>query len=337
MVPREHDRFHFGVRDGGSPPSYPGHDLGNAVAPETNVARLGVAEPGSGTGLARAGGASALDLAGPPRRNGWTYLSNAAIHPSNLLLLIGVMFLSLILWSGPVLFAGLGVEAAFLAVVPRCAFFRRSVDACLDEAERAVAQKAHEALVLQMGEAHRQELSKIEVLIGKIFTNAQRRHGVSLFATTDPLGMGRLTGSYIRLAIAHRACEESLAMTNRHVLEGTIRSLEAAESASPDRSRALLRRRLSIAYRRAECWARTRDNLESIGHQLATITELVYLMHQESLAPSGSAGVSAEVDRVLTDFEHGEGALRELADIGVDEGFEAHELAPDSAAIARRA
>jgi hypothetical protein len=325
MVPSEHDRFRFAVRDGGSAP-FIAHDLGAAVAPETN-----------GAGLARASGGSLLSSAGPARRNGWTYLSNAAIHPSNLLLLIGVMFLSLILWSGPVLLAGLGVEAAFLAVVPRCAFFRRSVDACLDEAERAAAQKAREALILQMGEAHRQELSKIEVLIGKTFTNAQRRHGLALLAAADPLGMGRLTGSYIRLAIAHRACEESLAMTNRHVLEGTIRSLEAAESASPERSRTLLRRRLSIAYRRAECWARTRDNLESIGHQLATITELVYLMHQESLAPSGSAGVSAEVDRVLTEFEHGEGALRELADIGAEDSFEIHEIVPDSAAMARRA
>src|SRR5262249_42134338 len=81
-------------------------------------------------------------------------------------------------------------------------------------------------LILQMGEAHRQELSKIEVLIGKTFTNAQRRHGLALLAAADPLGMGRLTGSYIRLAIAHRACEESLAMTNRPVLAGTLRSLD---------------------------------------------------------------------------------------------------------------
>jgi len=312
MVPREHDRFRFD-----------GISLGACVAPEANGAVLSrpsgdwVVAPGAGHG-----------------RTGWTYVSNAAIHPSNLLLLIGVMFLSLILWSGPVLLAGLGVEAAFLVVVPRCAFFRRGVDECLDEAERAADQKAREALILQMGEPHRQELIKIEALIGKTFANAHRRHGVLFLGAGDPASMNRLTGSYIRLAIAHRACEESLAMTNRHVLDGTIRSLETAEAAQPDRSRALLRRRLTIAYRRAECWTRTRDNLEAIGHQLATINELVHLMHQESLSPPAAAGVSVEVDQVLADFEHGEGALRELDDLGVEEAFEVHEIAGE--VMARR-
>ncbi len=341
MVPREHDRFRVGSQTRGA-----------GVAPETN-----------GAIVARAGGDWVLSN-GTSRRSGWTYLSNAAIHPSNLLLLIGVMFLSLILWSAPVLLAGLGVEAAFLVVVPRCAFFRRGVDACLDEADRAAEQKAREALILQMGEGHRQELCKIEALIGKTFANAQRRaslgswppsvNGMTLLVASDPLGIGKLTQSYIRLAIAHRACEESLAMTNRHVLEGTIRSLEATESAlgevdaapeisayapptGGERSRKLVQRRLSIAYRRAACWARTRENLEAIGHQLATITELVHLMHQESLLPSGSSGVSADVDRVLADFEHGEGALRELADIGMEDVLEVSEIQEDAAPLARRA
>jgi hypothetical protein len=317
MVPREHDRFRFD-----------GHGLGAGVAPETN-----------GPGLARAGGDWVVAPGAGARRTGWTYFSNAAIHPSNLLLLIGVMFLSLILWSGPVLLAGLGVEAAFLVVVPRCAFFRRGVDECLDEADRAAVQKAREGLILQMGEAHRQELGKIEALLDKTFANAKRGRGVVLLGAGDPLSMSRLTNSYIRLAIAHRACEESLAMTNRHALEGSIRSLEAAETAQPESARPLLRRRLSIAYRRAECWSRTHDSLETIGHQLATITELVHLLHQESLTPSGSAGVSAEVDRVFADFEHGEGALRELRDLGVDDadGFEVHEIVDGVAPMARRA
>src|SRR6185312_13455218 len=197
MVPREHASFRFGDHD-----ADPARALGGArAAPETN-----------GTSLSRASGEWALAPASPSYRTGWTYVSNAAIHPSNLLLLIGVMFLSLILWSGPVLLAGLGVEAAFLVVVPRCAFFRRAVDACLDEAERNLAQKAREALILQMGEAHRQELAKIEALIAKTFANAERRHGAAVWGRAgDPGGMSRLTSGYIRLAIAHRACEESLA------------------------------------------------------------------------------------------------------------------------------
>ncbi len=305
MVPREHDRFRFD-----------GISLGAGVAPETN-----------GAGLTRPSGDWVVAPGAGHGRTGWTYVSNAAIHPSNLLLLIGVMFLSLILWSGPVLLAGLGVEAAFLVVVPRCAFFRRGVDECLDEAERAESQKAREALILQMGEGHRQELVKIEALIGKTFANAQRRHGPLLLGAGDPRGMGRLTGSFIRLAIAHRACEESLAMTNRHALEGTIRSLEAAEASQPSSSRALLRRRLTIAYRRAECWTRTRDNLEAIGAPARH--------HHRARPPDAPgvarpAGVGGRGRRRSTRSSPTSSTARARSasceDLGVEEAFEVHEI-----------
>jgi len=93
-----------------------------------------------------------------------------------------------------------------------------------------------------------------------------------------------------------------------------------------------------IAQRRAECWSRARDQLETTGHQLATITELVHLLHQESLAPSCSASLSAEVDSVLADFEHGEGAERELAGLGLDDTdtFLVQAIAAGPAALARR-
>jgi hypothetical protein len=246
------------------------------------------------------------------------------------------MFLSLILWSAPVLFSGLGVEVAFLALVPRLRFFRVRIDEMLDELDRAIAAKAREALILQMGEPHRQELAKIEALVAKTFANVERRGGVPSFGLGDSFGLAGLATSYIRLAIAHKACEESLAMTNRHVLEGTIRSLEAAEMSSPERTRELLRRRLTIAYRRAECWSRTRENLEAIGHQLATITELVQLVHQESLAPPDPAGVGEVLDRFLTEFEESSGALRELADIGVGEPYELCEIQVEAPALSRR-
>jgi hypothetical protein len=313
MAPRAHDHFLVDCLT-----------LGANITPDTNV-----------EGALRALGDAPLAPLRPARRTGWTYLGQAAIHPSNLLLLIGVMFLSLILWSAPVLVAGLGVEGAFLALVPRLRYFRDRIDEVLDEADRAAAARAREALVLQMGEPHRQELMRIEALVGKTFANVERRGGVAAFGLSDGFGLGQLAHSYIRLAIAHRACEESLAMTNRHVLEGTIHSLEAAEVASPERTKELLRRRLAIAYRRADCWSHTRENLEAIGHQLATITELVQLVHQESLVPPDPAGVGDVLDRFLAEFDESAGALRELSDIGADR-FELCEMTPEAPALSRR-
>jgi len=313
MAPRAHDQLFVD-----------GVTLGAGMTPETN-----------GAGLSRVACDAPLASPRPARRTGWTYLGQAAIHPSNLLLLIGVMFLSLILWSAPVLVAGLGVEGAFLCLVPRLRYFRVRIDEMLDEADRAAAAKARDALILQMGESHRQELARIETLVGKTFVNVERRGGMGSFGLGDPFGLAQLGASYIRLAIAHKACEESLAMTNRHVLESTIRSLEAAETASPERTKELLRRRLAIAYRRAECWSHTRENLEAIGHQLATITELVQLVHQESLVPPDPSGVGAVLDRFLAEFDGSAGALQELSEIGVEVPYELCDVGAEVQAVSR--
>ena len=310
MAPREHDRFH-----------HDGLTLGVGMTPETS--------------LSRTTRETSLSAPRGSPRTGWTYLGHAAVHPSNLLLLIGVVFLSLILWNAPVLFVGLGVEGAFLCLVPRLGFFRSRIDEMLDEADRAAATKAREALVQQMSEPHRQELSRIEALMAKAVANVERRGGVTM-GLSDQVGRSDLAESYIQLAIAHRACEESLAMTNRHVLEGTLRSLEAAEASSPDRARELVRRRLSIAYRRAERWARTREDLEAIGHQLATISELVQLVHQDSLAPLDAGGVGDAIDRVLCDFDESCGALREVDEISAPRSVALCEVTPSRAALPRK-
>ena len=226
------------------------------------------------------------------------------------------MFLSLILWNTAVLLIGLGTEGALLCVVPRRAFFRRRVDESLDEAARAVGQKAHEALILQMSDAHRQELARIEVLAAKIGCNLQRQSVGT--PRESEVGMSRLMASYVSLAIAYKACEESLAMTNHHALDGTIRALEAADVTSCERSRPLVRQ----AFHRLPQSGVLGPNPREAGSHWASARndpELVHLMHQESTAPFDVSHRSSELDSFLTDFEQSEQALRELASIGVDE------------------
>jgi hypothetical protein len=75
-------------------------------------------------------------------------------------------------------------------------------------------------------------------------------------------------------------------------------------------------RRLSIAHQRAQCWDRTREHCAAITHELATILELVHLMHDRSVTTRDSRDVVDEVERFLTDLEDNEGVLLEVAEIG---------------------
>ncbi|WP_437581946.1 hypothetical protein [Sorangium sp. So ce887] len=265
------------------------------------------------------------------RRTARTYLGRVMVHPYNLLVVGSVLLLSFIGWSPLLLLFGLGAELVILCIIPWRGYFRRSIDAQLDEADRAAWSRARESLIRQMDIRHQQELARLDRLIDRTRENIRRRGGSVPLLLDDGFGLSRLLMSYIRLAIAHKAGQESLAMTNHSELMETIRSLEALRSTSAGRARGLSERRLAIAYRRAECWSRTREGLDVVSQKLATILELIQLMHEQSMTPVDSPATCAEIDRFMREldgFDSGESTQRELEelDLDMDRAFELEEL-----------
>lgn len=276
------------------------------------------------------------------RRTARTYLGRVMVHPYNLLVVGSVLLLSFIGWSPLLLLLGLGAELVILCVIPWRGYFRRSIDAQLDEADRAAWSRARESLIRQMDIRHQQELARLDRLIDRTRENIRRRGGAVPLLLDDGFGLSRLLMSYIRLAIAHKAGQESLAMTNHSELMETIRSLEAIRSTSAGRARGLSDRRLAIAYRRAECWSRTREGLEVVSQKLATILELIQLMHEQSMTPVDSPATCAEIDRFMREldgFDSGESTQRELEelDMDMDRAFELEELEAEHAQHSRPA
>ncbi|WP_437787663.1 hypothetical protein [Sorangium sp. So ce1097] len=265
------------------------------------------------------------------RRTASTYVGRVLVHPYNLLVVGSALLLSFIGWSPLLLLIGLGAELLILCLVPWRGYFRRSIDAQLDEADRAAWSRARESLIRQMDIRHQQELARLDRLIDRTRENIRRRGGAVPMLLDDGFGLSRLLMSYIRLAIAHKAGQESLAMTNHTELMETIRSLEAVRSTSAGRTRGLSERRLSIAYRRAECWSRTREGLEVVSQKLAAILELIQLMHEQSMTPADSPSTCVEIDRFmreLDDIDNGESTQRELEelDMDMDRAFELEEI-----------
>ncbi|AUX43749.1 hypothetical protein SOCE26_052040 [Sorangium cellulosum] len=265
------------------------------------------------------------------RRTALTYVGRVLIHPYNLLFVGSALLLSFIGWSPLLLLLGLGAELVILCIVPWRGYVRQRIDAQLDECDRAAWSRAREAMIRQMDIRHQQELARLDRLIDRTRENIRRRGGaVPLLLDGDgDVGLNHLLTSYIRLAIAHKAGQESLAMTNHHELMDTIRSLEAVRSTSSGRTRGLSERRLSIAYRRAECWSRTREGLELVSQKLATILELIQLMHEQSMTPIDSPSTCTEIDRFmreLDDFDGGESTQRELEALDLERAFEFEEL-----------
>jgi hypothetical protein len=258
----------------------------------------------------------------PLRRTACTYLACAALNPYHVIMLAGALLLCLISWSFWALLVELGADLLVLAILPWCGFFRRRADAHLDQAARIEAAREREALIQRMGEGHRHELSRLDALVERT-RDPRLRGGRELPEIAgEGGGLDRLAYRYIRLAIAHRVCAETLAMTDYRALQATIRSLEATLPAPAPRIRRVMERRLSVAKKRVEHWGRARENLEFLTHELSTIVELVQLVHERTTAPASGQRFCTDVDGLLTELDDSEGIERELADLGTDDNLE---------------
>jgi hypothetical protein len=267
---------------------------------------------------------------------GLRYFGHALRNPYHLVLLAAALLFSAITWSFMSILLTMSAEALFLGFVPSRRFFRRLVDADLERKERLLTAKAREELVLQMASEHRQELARLDVLVQKTYENVGRQQSAVALVVDGGLDLSRLTTSYIRIAVAYKTSYDLLAMTNRPALEETIRSLEAAQLTAADRMRVLLLRRLSIARKRAECWGRIGHTLEVTSQQLATVAELIHLLHEQSMAPADSRRMRDEIDQFMRDIEDSEGAMREIAEIGADDPRDPPDVEVRSARSATR-
>jgi hypothetical protein len=248
------------------------------------------------------------------RRSAWAYGKAALIHPANLIVLAGVLMLGLIHPSLEIALLGLGVQGFFFYLAPKSPWFRRCLDEGFEEAARSAAQRARELLIAKMADGHRDELARIDSLIRRIQESEGARADPVSFAEDLELLRG-FTASYIRLALAHKACEDALAACEHRPARVSLRSLEAAQNLASPRVREAIRERLAIAYQRVEYEAHLREDTEVLAHQLATLVELVHLRHQRAI----TLGPSAEAYRSMQALEEIRTAARELSELDAKE------------------
>ena len=239
------------------------------------------------------------------------YLRHALVHVWHLPLVVASMSLALMCSSVAVLLATLlPAELTLLCVLPKLGPFRRWVDQRLEEVERERATRARAALLMQMGQEHRLELEQLEGVLDRVRQTVHAPPGVE-----DFLGLGRLTATYARLAIAYKTSKDGLASLHRQSLEHEAAALRAVGKNGTPRTRRLAQQRLAIAERRIAQWDRARDELEAISHQLALIAEVIHLIHEQCLAPVDQRELEADIREALRSIETNEETLRELVEL----------------------
>ena len=252
------------------------------------------------------------------KRSRWVYVKHALVHPWHVVVLAGATVFGVANWSlALLLLVFAGAELLLLGVILHLRAFQRYVDERLDLVERGRAAEQRATLLLQMGDEHRRELLRLEATVDRI-RDATRPHGTAAQLAVDECL--RLLAAYVRLAMAYNVSRECLASVDRRLLGEELRALEAAAFTQGGHARELAKRRIAIAKKRAERWDRSRDALEAIAHQLAMISELVRLTHEQVAAPADPGGTTDEIDRVVEELDDSHSTLEELAEfLGVEE------------------
>ncbi len=240
------------------------------------------------------------------------YCKHAFKHPMQALVLVTPVILALLTLSMILpLVVMLVAEVIVIAVVPRCAWFRTAVDEQVDRLARAEAAEVRASLLARISDEHRRELENLERLAAQIRERSgqteERRS-----AGEDWLGLDRLLGTYVRLAMACRTSVESFRAVDRATLDDHVLTLEAMRIASTDSTRTWIDRRLAIAHRRVAAADRAHDERERLAHGLATIGELVRWMYEECVATRAEL-VHAELEDALTTWEQNGTTLHELS------------------------
>lgn len=227
----------------------------------------------------------------------------------------------------------LGAEVVLLAALPRCAWFRRSVDRELALVEKARAVEVRTALLARMGDEHRRELDTLERLAARVREQSGDATDPEDGATADWLGLDRLLATYVQLATACRSSAESCRAIERCGLEHQIATLETLSLSATETTRTWIDRRLGIVRRRLVTAQRLREDCASLAHGLAMIADLVRWTHDECVA-SRAETLRDQLEEALMTCERNGPTLRELSALCAElEPVDPHLLALGRAAM----
>jgi hypothetical protein len=240
-----------------------------------------------------------------------TYRRHAVTHVAQIFFVVLPLMIAILSLSavGPLL-GFLAGELALILVLPRLAMFQRMVDAQIERKHRADAARERAALLSQMSDAHRCDLERIELLASQI------RERTGCAEPCDLLGVERLVGLYVRLAIAHRESVTVFPGAARNEISQQIASAARLHETATGPVRDRLCQRLWILRSRSVVIAKGHEEREAMEEELATIVEVVRYLY-ERCATAEMGGATAELRELVENAAQTAVLARELSTVRV--------------------
>lgn len=238
------------------------------------------------------------------------YALRASVHPYALVAMMMAVVVGM--WSGLSIPLVLMLHTMVVVFTSRTEGFRRMVDEDLLEGLRAEQARETEQLIIQMELEHQNEFRTLMRQVETIRENAANRWNAVSEVVKDDAPLDELLNTYLELGIAYKAGRDSLRSADRAAIEEEIRLLRQ-RSETDGTLGAIDARRLGIATRRAECFDRTRDELQVMRQEMAAVASLIHLMHEQSMKVLPPTSAGHQMDAIIDELDGHNEALRELA------------------------
>ncbi len=250
------------------------------------------------------------------------YTKEAFLNPWNLGFLIMAMlsafFLSGTPGTGPlfniVLILAAASELMYLGIVPRQDRFKRLIKSQrARERAKPPSQKEIYGRLTKYSQRRYARLRKIEK---DIQSNYRKMSYASQGLLESHLKkINGLIESYIKLLYQKERYEDSVRTSAEKEIMRDIEELRSDLETQSPRVKAIKKRRLRILEQRLDRFKKSKENLEIIEEQLATIEDVIKYIHEQSLTLRDPEAITFQLDTLLNEVEETEASVEELEEV----------------------
>ena len=250
------------------------------------------------------------------------YVRAALFNGGNLAVLGGAAVLSAATLNPLPLLLALGTELIYLGTVPALPVFKRRVERQMAKRRSAEAAKVADQLLAELSPSQREHFFNLRELKEQVLENYRRLNSTGLMLMSSEQRMDQLLASFLRLLGTLNAYRKYLGGQNRVEVERELNELvsDLQREPGPEKVREVREKRAEILRKRLGRFDKAAEHRELMSHQLASIEDILKLLHEQSIGMRDPSVVSRQLETVAAEVESTESTVRELEEfLGFDE------------------
>jgi hypothetical protein len=244
------------------------------------------------------------------------YARAALLNAFNLLALAGAAVMGTATHDPlPVLLA-LGAELVYLGTVPGLPIFKRGVERKLAKQRSEEASKLADQMLAELSPNQREHYFVLKELKERILANYRRLGSSGLMLMSSEQRIDQLLSSFLRLLSTLNAYRKYLGGQSRAEAERELNELvsDLQRDPGPEKVREVREKRAEILRKRLGRFDQAAEHRELMSHQLASIEDILKLLHEQSIGMRDPEVVSRQLETVTAEVESTESTVRELQD-----------------------